>query len=239
MTEMETLQPPKPRRWLRLAAFLLIPVAAALTLAAVLPRTAKAVPQAAAGDHPAGQGAGCTHAADAQGAQSCPHGMDANGGCNMNAAPGDAHGQSALPNAGHKLDWTLPKEWIREANQGGMRYATLRPVGEAKVDVSIIPLAGAAGGELANVNRWRSQIGLDPVSEKELAALRTQLNSQAGPVAMFDLSNPRNPAGRMLVGMLATRTGVTWFVKMVGEHDPVAKARPAFLKLLESLRENS
>lgn len=35
-----------------------------------------------------------------------------------------------------------------------------------------------------------------------------------------------------MVGMLATRTGDTWFVKMVREHDPIAKARPAFLKLL-------
>jgi len=120
-----------------------------------------------------------------------------------------------------------------------MRYATLRPKGSDKVDVSVVPLGGSAGGELANLNRWRGQIGLEPITDKERVSLRIQVKTQAGPVTVFDLDNPKNPTGRLVVGILSTQAGDTWFVKMVGEHEPVAKAKPAFLKLLESLREAS
>lgn len=234
MTNLESSIPPHRRRWLHLAAFTVVPILAALSVYAFLPKTPKA---------PTGQASGCDHSVNPASAQSCPHGMDANGGCNMNAGAGSMAGDGPMqpPSMGGRrsLEWTLPQGWTSELNKGGMRYATLKPSGSDKVDVSVIPLGGLAGGELANVNRWRGQIGLEPIADKELATLRTQLKGQAGPVTVFDLNNPGNPTGRLVVGILSTQAGDTWFVKMVGAHEPVAKAKPAFLKLLESLREAS
>lgn len=232
MTNQELQAITPRRRWLHLAAFTVVPIAAALSVYAFLPKAPK---------RPVTKSSGCDHSAAPASGQSCPHGMDENGGCNMNAGAGSAPAEGQIQpmafGGKRNLEWALPADWTSELNQGGMRYATLKPKGSEKVDVSVIPLGGSAGGELANVNRWRGQIGLEPITEKERAALRTQLKSQAGPVTVFDLNNPGNPAGRLVVGILSTRTGDTWFVKMVGEHEPVAKAKPAFLKLLESLRE--
>lgn len=231
MTNLEPSEVVHRRRWLHLAAFTVIPIVAALSVYAFLPKTSKA---------PVGMPSGCDHFVNQASGQSCPHGMDANGGCNMNAGTGSASGDAQMQPvafAGKRsLEWVLPEEWTSELNQGGMRYATLRPKGSEKVDVSVVPLGGVAGGELANVNRWRGQIGLEPITDKERVALRMQIRSQAGPVTVFDLSNPKNPTGRMVVGILSTQAGDTWFLKMVGEHEPAAKAKPAFLKLLESLR---
>src|SRR5256885_16234378 len=64
----------------------------------------------------------------------------------------------APPNPSGGLRWTLPKGWTQK-EAGGMRFATLKPPA-AQVDVSVIVLPGPAGGELANVNRWRAQLGL-------------------------------------------------------------------------------
>jgi hypothetical protein len=113
-----------------------------------------------------------------------------------------------------------------------MRYATLKPATSGTVEVSVVVLAGPAGGELANVNRWRSQLGLPPVDDAALPSLRKVVKSKAGPVAVFEFNNAGN---RMVVGLVSTPDGHTWFLKLLGEETPVSQTKPDFLKLLGTL----
>jgi hypothetical protein len=137
------------------------------------------------------------------------------------------------------LSWTLPKGWSQDV-AGGMRYATLKPPASVpgKVDVSVVVLPGPAGGELANVNRWRGQIGLPPIGDAELAAARKQVRSKAGALALYDFTSEGQKKSRM-VAALAEVDGSTWFLKLAGDAEPVAMARPDFLKLLESVRRGA
>jgi hypothetical protein len=96
-------------------------------------------------------------------------------------------------------------------------------------------LPGPAGGELANVNRWRGQIGLPPLDEAALAAARQVVKAKAGPLKVYDFTNEAKPGSR-LVAALAESGGNTWFVKMTGDAEAVGAARPDFMKLLGSLR---
>jgi hypothetical protein len=136
--------------------------------------------------------------------------------------------------SGQGLRWTLPAGW-KESSGGQMRFATLLPPVEGKLDVSVIRLPGPAGGELANVNRWRNQIGLAPVGEPDLAPMRKTLRSPAGDLAVYDFSSDGAKKTRTIAG-LASIQGDTWFVKMTGDAEAVASARAAFLDLLGSLR---
>jgi hypothetical protein len=138
------------------------------------------------------------------------------------------------PAGGSALRWTLPKGWT-ESVAGGMRYATLKPAAAGKIDVSVVVLPGPAGGELANVNRWRGQIGLPALDEAALAGARKTLTTKAGPVTVYDFSSDGQAQTRLVAG-LASAEGNTWFVKMVGDAAPVGAARPEFIRLLESLR---
>jgi hypothetical protein len=133
-----------------------------------------------------------------------------------------------------ELQWALPKGWT-DSRAGGMRYATLKPTAPGKIDVSVTVFPGPAGGEIANVNRWRGQIGLAPVDEAELGRARKELRSAAGPVALFDFTSDGAVKTRMVAGIVFAR-GNSWFLKMVGDAGPVATARPDFVRLLESLR---
>jgi hypothetical protein len=133
------------------------------------------------------------------------------------------------------LKWTLPKGWSSSGSTG-MRFATLKPSIPGRIDVSVVVLPGPAGGELANVNRWRGQIGLPPVDETTLSSQRTVIRSKAGSVSLFDFSSQDSPSTRMVVGLLQTTDGNTWFLKMTGDTDPVGRAKPDFLKWMESLR---
>lgn len=133
------------------------------------------------------------------------------------------------------LQWTLPKGWTESRSGGGMRYATLKPTAPGKIEVSVTVFPGAAGGEIANVNRWRNQIGLPPVDEATLAKDRRPLKSAAGQIATFDYTSDGKDRTRLVAGILSAG-GNSWFVKMVGDAGPVAASRAEFVRLLESLR---
>jgi hypothetical protein len=133
-----------------------------------------------------------------------------------------------------ELQWALPKGWT-DSRAGGMRYATLKPTAPGKIDVSVTVFPGPAGGEIANVNRWRNQIGLPPVDEAALARDRKALKSPAGSVAIFDYTSDGQTKTRLVAAILFAG-GNSWFVKMVGDAGPVAASRADFIRLLESLR---
>jgi hypothetical protein len=116
-----------------------------------------------------------------------------------------------------------------------MRYATLKPPVGGRIDVSVTVLAGEAGGELANVNRWRGQIGLPPIDGAALAAAREPLKTKAGTVSVYDFKGD----GGAVVAGLTFVDGNTWFVKMTGDPGAVAAARPDFLRIVESLRRDA
>lgn len=133
------------------------------------------------------------------------------------------------------LQWALPKGWTESRSGGGMRYATLKPSAAGKVEVSVTVFPGPAGGELANVNRWRNQIGLPPVEEGALAKDRKALRAPAGNVAVFDYTSDGKEKTRLVAGILFAG-GNSWFLKMVGDAGPVSASRAEFVRLLESLR---
>ncbi len=138
------------------------------------------------------------------------------------------------PTGAGALKWTLPKGWSQTMS-GGMRYASLKPSVAGRIDASVVVLPGPAGGELANVNRWRGQIGLEPIDEAALAAARKTLATRAGAVSVFDFQSEGQSRTRVVAGLM-TSQGDTWFVKMTGDADPVSAARADFIHLLETLR---
>jgi hypothetical protein len=139
------------------------------------------------------------------------------------------------PQPENSLKWTLPKGWSQGAG-GGMRFATLKAPVEGKLETTVVVLPGPAGGELANVNRWRGQIGLPAMDEASLAKARATLKTKAGSLNVYDFTSDGQTKSRMVAGYITTADGNTWFLKMTGDVAPVAKAKPEFLNLLGSVR---
>ena len=68
--------------------------------------------------------------------------------------------------------WKLPEGWKQSAGVG-MRFATLvLPVGNPPLEVTVIPLPSSGENPqadlLANVNRWRGQMGLGNIEQVDL-----------------------------------------------------------------------
>ena len=139
------------------------------------------------------------------------------------------------PSGQGSLKWSLPQGWSEVPGEG-MRFATFKSPVAGKNEATVVVLPGAAGGELANVNRWRGQISLPPLDDASVAKARKVMKCKAGALSVFDFTSEGAPKRRMVAGLLSTPDGNTWFVKMVGEAGAVAKAAPDFARILESLR---
>jgi hypothetical protein len=90
-------------------------------------------------------------------------------------APAPRATAAAGPSAGSpKVPWTIPPEWKERPNASGMRLASygVTAADGRSVDISVTALGEQAGTELDNVNRWRGQLKLNPLTEDQLAMAR-------------------------------------------------------------------
>ena len=89
--------------------------------------------------------------------------------------------------------------------------------------MSIFP--NDTGGTLANVNRWRQQLGLPAIEDAGLAGIIAPLDPATPDAVLIDLkSDPR-----ALLGAIVPRDGRWWFYKMLGDAPAVSAARESFI----------
>lgn len=108
--------------------------------------------------------------------------------------------------------WTVPATWSRSEEPRPMRHATFiieDPDGQVEVAVSQFP--GDVGGMLANVNRWRGQVGLGPVGEADLPSIVTPFTSPGFEGHTMRLEGE----GRTMLAasIFEPSSNRTWFVK--------------------------
>lgn len=133
-----------------------------------------------------------------------------------------------------KLKYKLPPGW-QETDPGAMRVASFKiPIaGGQSLDLAVTTLSGPAGGLLANVNRWRGQVGLAPISAPELPSNLTLVSESHHRVSMVDIVNPQSQQ-MVLAGVIEAETD-TWFFKLMGPAPALKSVRPAFMDFIKSV----
>jgi hypothetical protein len=156
-----------------------------------------------------------------------------------NAAPmQNAVAPTAADDSGKPV-WAVPPGW-QEMPPSEFLTAKfiIAGAGEAQAQVNISQLAGAGGGLLANANRWRGQLGLPQISETDLPALTTSIDSVGGKIQIVDFTGTDSKTGKAarLVGMVVPLAGQTWFYKLMGDEQIVAQQKEAFTKFVQSAK---
>ena len=93
-----------------------------------------------------------------------------------------------------KPAWTLPSGW-QERSGPPPRFATLSIPSEGKpleTTVSVLPNSSDA---LSNVNRWRGQLSLPPITAEQLADESTQVELADGKATFVNLLGHAAPGG--------------------------------------------
>lgn len=139
-----------------------------------------------------------------------------------------------------EVDWTVPAGWV-EQPAGSMRVGSflVKGPGGRTADMSVIPLSGQAGGDLSNINRWRGQIQLNPISEGEMNDL-IEIRSFGGKkmkIVEFASDAPLTESNRKqrILAAIFVQGDQSWFFKMMGDDDVVKEAKPAFFEFLSNL----
>jgi hypothetical protein len=158
------------------------------------------------------------------------------------AAPaGAAAAMASTPvvtTAGMALAWTAPASWQSKAPTS-MRKGTFTIVGDgAEADLAITAFPGDVGGELANVNRWRGQVGLGNLSQAELAGATQHLDVNGLHLTVVDYTGGQGTAAQRLLGAIVPVGSETWFFKLLGPAALVGRERDAFMEFLKSIRKS-
>ncbi len=159
----------------------------------------------------------------------------------MPAAPRPAH--TATPPAGAEPAgagaaaaglprFQVPAHW-QSRTPGSMQAARFVPQDAPdRADISVALLPGDGGGPLANVNRWRRQLGLAPLAEAEMAATLHKATFGGQPAYWVELDAPES--GRRMIAAAVQQGDHTWFYKLTGEAAVVEREKPVFLQFVES-----
>jgi len=136
-----------------------------------------------------------------------------------------------------ELSWVTPKGW-ENGGEKPLRVLTFFAGDKSDpAEVMVTRLRGAQFGDiLENINRWRAQVGLGPVTKVEdQPSERIPLAGNSA--AYFDFTGPGNeqrPNRRMLLVMSVNNNDV-WFFKMIGPQQVIASEKTNFEEFLKSV----
>jgi hypothetical protein len=135
-----------------------------------------------------------------------------------------------------QVKWKTPQGWT-EVPPSSMRYASFSVSGEddTKIDISIVTFPGEGGSNADNVNRWRRQIGLAALDDKEITSMIVPMNAGSANFSTVDMAG----GDSRVIAAWTRRTGRSWFFKMSGPGLLVEREKPKFFDFLRSIEFHS
>ncbi len=152
------------------------------------------------------------------------------------AAEGNAMANTPVATADSAgLTWNAPAAW-KQKSASALRkgsYAVPGEGGDAELAITAFP--GDVGGELANVNRWRGQVQLAPITDADLPAQIQRVEYNGLKFGVVDLVGQGDKPQRIL-GAFVPFGGATWFFKLAGPDAVVTQAKSDFLSFLQTVK---
>jgi hypothetical protein len=176
---------------------------------------------------------------------SCAHSGGTHDGCSHTESDAKARccsdkgAEKPIDASSPGLAWQKPGSWL-ESEGRPMRLATFTFGGSTQAECYIAVLPGPAGGLAANINRWQSQMGHEPLSDEGIEALQQiiVLGDAAHVVeitgAFTGMDGKVQPESSML-GVIRRLPDRTVFVKMTGPRREISAERENFLAFCASL----
>jgi hypothetical protein len=158
-----------------------------------------------------------------------------------NVRPSIAGGgsESSMESRAGKLRYETPVGWspgAAETSRGGIvvRWEAAFEVrdGDQRIEITVSKFPTAAGATLPNINRWRGQIGLNAIASEQLDREKKtiELGGITGDYVNFGGSE------QSILGVIAERNGLTWFVKLQGSSDLANREQQNFENFVRSIR---
>jgi hypothetical protein len=146
---------------------------------------------------------------------------------------------ATFDNTKNEPQWNPPSNWnAKPSGQMVMKSFSVNGDNGQNATVAISVFPGDVGGTFANVNRWRSQLGLAPVAQSELSKVTEPLPLADGAGVLVDFANAKVPGSQptRLVAAMVRHDDRTWFYKILGDDSLVAREKEGFVKFVQAVR---
>lgn len=107
---------------------------------------------------------------------------------------------------------------------------------QAEITIIDLPAAGGGGELLANVNRWRSQVGLPPTTSDDLKLEAKEVDVAGAKGTMVELKGEKGDAKQTILGVMAVQGKTAWFIKLHGDAAVAAAEKERFEEFVKSVR---
>lgn len=112
--------------------------------------------------------------------------------------------------------WVVPENWTKDETPRSMRLATYTiPTESGTQEVAISRFPGHVGGTLANINRWRGQMGLQPINESQLesSVRRFSISDSQADSNGYQTRIESEQGVMIAVALFDESINQTWFVR--------------------------
>jgi hypothetical protein len=160
-----------------------------------------------------------------------------------NHAPGE-HGQvAAAAESASELGftYTAPDGWVEQppSSMKLLSFAIGSPP-ELISELSVSAFPGDVGGQLANINRWRRQVGLGPISPEAMDEFVSNVLVSGMAGWQVDFTGPmgtgQNGGAARVVTTAVFRNGQTWFFKLAGNNTALDDEIDNYAEFLKSVQ---
>lgn len=142
---------------------------------------------------------------------------------------------TASEQEGMALNWDVPDGWQQDEKPGMMQLVSITVPASTtdgeEAKASIVELPGQAGGIVANVNRWRGQVGLPAQEEKEILAQVIPLDGREGAMTSFEITGEDKAIHIAII----EKPGRTAFIKLMGPAGTVLEQKDKFTTFAQSV----
>ncbi len=109
---------------------------------------------------------------------------------------------------------------------------------DQEVEVTVTALPTVRGDLLANVNRWRVQIGLrEPLSSEQLESILEDIEVAGVSGKYVELIGRANAQPQQaILGAIVENDGLVWFFKLQGDLELAQREKEQFLSFVESVK---
>lgn len=134
--------------------------------------------------------------------------------------------------AAAELTYETPQGWVAGKASPFRKASFQVKQGAQQADISVVALPASENSWVANVNRWRAQLQLDPLAQKAVAEATKKTPIGHGEGNYLDI---RGDDGRRILAAVAVRGDQEWWFKMMGDEKSVGEQEDNFKAFLKSI----
>lgn len=139
-----------------------------------------------------------------------------------------------------KPTWTVPADWKEGPLAQFLVAKFIIGSGDATATVNVSQLNGDGGGLAANLNRWRGQLGLEPMTNEmvwpRIGPPGADITAKGIMTVDYVGTDARTGKPARLVGSIVPQNGQTWFYKLMGDPAVVGAQKEALIQFVQSAK---